>query len=169
VLAGARLPPGSAGLGGGVIFLPEAITLIRLARNVLHFGALGNTRARGFLRHFDNDFFGFHKPSYNYATESHSGQLFRFSHAEFVDECKRNKYGGIMADLMERITMEPGKCGGRPCIRGMRIRVMDILEMLSLGVSEQEILNDFPNLESDDIKACFRFAARRADFVRLSA
>ena len=74
-----------------------------------------------------------------------------------------------MEDLLSRITMEPGKCGGKPCIRSMRIRVMDILEMLGLGVSEREILTDFPDLEPEDIRACLLFAARRADFVRLSA
>lgn len=73
------------------------------------------------------------------------------------------------AGLLERITIEPGKCGGRPCIRGMRIRVVDILEMLGEGVSMEEILSDFPDLERDDIFACLQFAARRTDIVRLAA
>lgn len=55
--------------------------------------------------------------------------------------------------------MEPGKMGGRPCIRHMRIRVSDILEMLADGATEQEILADFPYLEADDIRACFAYAA----------
>ena len=71
--------------------------------------------------------------------------------------------------LLERITMEAGKCGGRPCIRGMRIRVSDILEMLGEGVSAEEILADFPDLERADILACLQFAARRTDIVRLAA
>lgn len=71
--------------------------------------------------------------------------------------------------LLERITIEPGKCGGRPCIRGIRIRVVDILEMLGEGVSMEEILSDFPDLEREDILACLQFAARRTDIVRLAA
>jgi len=71
--------------------------------------------------------------------------------------------------LLDRITIEPGKCGGRACIRGMRIRVSDILEMLSEGVSMEEILSDSPDLEREDILACLRFAARRTDIVRLAA
>lgn len=71
--------------------------------------------------------------------------------------------------LLDRITQIPGQCGGRPCIRGMRIRVADILEMLAENVSAAEILEDFPDLESADIQACLRFAARRTDFPLLSA
>lgn len=71
--------------------------------------------------------------------------------------------------LLERITIEPGKCGGRPCIRGMRIRVSDILEMLGQGVSPDEILSDFPDLEREDILASLQFAARRTDIIRLAA
>lgn len=73
------------------------------------------------------------------------------------------------ASLLNRITMEPGKCGGKPCIRGMRIRVSDILEMLGDGVSMEEILADFPDLEREDILASLQFAARRSDIVRLAA
>ena len=65
------------------------------------------------------------------------------------------------ASLLSRITIEPGKCGGKPCIRGMRIRVSDILEMLGEGVSMEEVLADFPDLERDDILASLQFAARR--------
>ncbi|MBW4685766.1 MAG: DUF433 domain-containing protein [Komarekiella atlantica HA4396-MV6] len=71
--------------------------------------------------------------------------------------------------LMSRITQNPGQCGGRPCIRGMRIRVSDILEMLAENVSPAEILEDFPDLEPEDIQACLLFAARRTDFPRLTA
>ena len=71
--------------------------------------------------------------------------------------------------LETRITTNPRQCGGRPCIRGMRIRVTDILEMLAQGVSAAEILSDFPDLETEDIQACLLFAARRADIARLVA
>ena len=61
----------------------------------------------------------------------------------------------------DRITIEPGKRGGKPIIRGMRITVYDVLEYLASGMSEREILNDFPELTQDDIRACLRFAADR--------
>lgn len=73
------------------------------------------------------------------------------------------------ASLLNRITIEPGKCGGKPCIRGMRIRVSDILEMLGEGIGMDEILADFPDLEREDILASLQFAARRSDIVRLAA
>lgn len=73
------------------------------------------------------------------------------------------------ASLLDRITIEPGKCGGKPCIRGMRIRVSDILEMMGDGVGMDEILRDFPDLERDDILASLQFAARRSDIVRIAA
>jgi uncharacterized protein (DUF433 family) len=72
------------------------------------------------------------------------------------------------AALLDRITIEPGKCGGKPCIRGMRIRVSDLLEMLGEGASMEEILTDFPDLEREDILASLQFAARRSDIVRLA-
>lgn len=55
---------------------------------------------------------------------------------------------------MDRITFNPDQCGGRPCIRGMRIRVKDVLDLLAAGLSEPEILGDFPYLEAEDIRAC---------------
>ena len=76
---------------------------------------------------------------------------------------------GKLQDLMHRITQTPGLCGGRPCIRGMRIRVCDVLEMLAERVSVTEILEDFPDLEMEDIQACLVFAARRTEFPRLTA
>jgi uncharacterized protein (DUF433 family) len=72
-------------------------------------------------------------------------------------------------NLLERITIDPGKCGGRPCIRGLRIRVSDILGMLAEDVSHQEILRDFPYLEPDDIKATLAYAARQSDHAVLQA
>lgn len=71
--------------------------------------------------------------------------------------------------LLERITFNPEQCGGRPCIRGMRIRVSDILEMLAEGVSEKEILQDFPDLSKEDIQASLLFAAKRIDFAKVAA
>jgi len=64
-----------------------------------------------------------------------------------------------MTELLKRITIEPGKMHGRPCIRGLRIRVQDLLEMLAGGASAEEILADFPYLEADDIRAALAYAA----------
>jgi uncharacterized protein (DUF433 family) len=63
---------------------------------------------------------------------------------------------------MERITIEPGQCGGRPCIRGLRLRVMDVLDLLSHGASHSEILQDHPELEENDIRAALAWAAAQA-------
>ncbi|MEW5942789.1 MAG: DUF433 domain-containing protein [Pseudomonadota bacterium] len=72
-------------------------------------------------------------------------------------------------NLLKRITQTPGVCGGRPCVRGMRIRVSDILDMLADNVTPAEILADFPDLEPEDIQACLAFASHRLDFPRLAA
>jgi uncharacterized protein (DUF433 family) len=69
---------------------------------------------------------------------------------------------------MNRITFNPNQCGGRPCIRGMRIRVKDVLDMLAAGESEQTILQDYPDLEVGDIRACLEYAATRVDHAVLS-
>ena len=61
----------------------------------------------------------------------------------------------------DRITIDPTKRGGKPCIRGLRITVYDVLEYLASGMSEADILNDFPDLTRDDIRACLEFAADR--------
>lgn len=71
--------------------------------------------------------------------------------------------------LESRITHNPLQCGGKPCIRGMRIRVSDILHMLAEGVSSEMILLDYPDLELADIQACLLYAARRANLERLVA
>jgi uncharacterized protein (DUF433 family) len=68
-----------------------------------------------------------------------------------------------MANLSDRITVEPGKCGGRPCIRGLRIRVKDVLDMLAGGATREEILHDYPYLENEDITAVLEFASRATD------
>ncbi len=70
---------------------------------------------------------------------------------------------------MDRITIDPGQCGGRPCIRGMRIRVKDVLDMLAGGATAAEILADFPDLEAEDIQACLAYAARYLDHPVLVA
>ena len=64
-------------------------------------------------------------------------------------------------DYRQIITMEPGKRGGKPCIRGMRISVYDVLGWLASGMSKEDILRDFPELTLDDIQACLQFAADR--------
>jgi len=66
-------------------------------------------------------------------------------------------------DLLKRITVEKDKCGGKPCIRNMRIRVKDVLDMLASGMTNQEILDDYPYLENDDIRAVLMYAARQFD------
>ena len=72
-------------------------------------------------------------------------------------------------DLLSRITVEPGKMGGRPCIRGMRIRVMDILENLAHGATRAEILESFPYLEDEDISAALLYAAQATDHRVIAA
>ena len=62
--------------------------------------------------------------------------------------------------LLDRITIEPGKMGGRPCIRRMRIRVTDVLDMLVGGATQEQILADYPYLEADDIRASLAYAAQ---------
>ena len=66
---------------------------------------------------------------------------------------------------LARITQTPGQCGGKPCIRGMRIRVSDMLEMMAENVSAEEILTDFPDLEPEDIRACLLW--KQAEAVKL--
>ncbi len=72
-------------------------------------------------------------------------------------------------DYLERITFDPEQCSGRPCIRGMRIRVKDVLEMLAGGASEAKILEDFPDLEAGDIRACLQYASAQVSHAVLQA
>ena len=74
-----------------------------------------------------------------------------------------------MAALFDRITVNPKQCGGRPCIRGMRIRVTDVLDLLAHGLSPEQILEEHPDLESADITACLRFASGRLDHPVIAA
>ncbi len=68
-----------------------------------------------------------------------------------------------MSTLLGRITVDAAICGGKPCIRGTRMRVSDVLDLLASGASRQEILADYPYLEDDDISAALEFAARQSD------
>jgi uncharacterized protein (DUF433 family) len=71
--------------------------------------------------------------------------------------------------ITERITLNPEQCGGRPCIRGMRIRVIDVLELLAAGLSTEQVLEELPDLEALDVQAALRYAARRLDHPVLVA
>jgi len=68
-----------------------------------------------------------------------------------------------MSDFLARITIQPEQCHGQPCIRGLRMRVVDILEMLAGGMTQDEILGDYPFLEPDDIRAAIQYAAKALD------
>lgn len=74
-----------------------------------------------------------------------------------------------MSDLLTRITIRPDQCGGRPCIRGMRMRVSDVLGMLAAGETPESILAHHPDLEPDDISACLAYAAREVDHPAIRA
>lgn len=74
-----------------------------------------------------------------------------------------------MTELIDRITVNPEQCGGRPCIRGMRIRVVDVLDLLASGLTVDEVLEELPDLEKDDILASLQYAARKLDHPRLAA
>ena len=74
-----------------------------------------------------------------------------------------------MPQIADRITVDPEQCGGRPCIRGMRIRVVDVLDLLANGLSQAAILEELPDLSRDDIVACLRFARQRIDHPVLAA
>ncbi len=74
-----------------------------------------------------------------------------------------------MSNLMDRITINPEQCGGRPCIRGMRIRVIDILDLFAAGLSPEQILEEMPDLEKEDLQAALQYAARKLDHPVLAA
>ena len=74
-----------------------------------------------------------------------------------------------MATLAERITVDPEQCGGRPCIRSMRIRVTDVLDLLASGLTPAQVLAELPDLEPEDISACLRFASQRVDHPVVTA
>jgi uncharacterized protein (DUF433 family) len=74
-----------------------------------------------------------------------------------------------MEDQLSRTTVNPRQCGGRPCIRGMRIRVIDILDLYAAGLSSEQILEELPDLEAADLSAALRYAARQLDHPVLAA
>ncbi len=74
-----------------------------------------------------------------------------------------------MSDLLKRITVNPEQCGGRPCIRGMRIRVTDVLDLFAAGLNAEQILEEMPDLEADDLKAALQYAARWLDHPVVAA
>jgi uncharacterized protein (DUF433 family) len=74
-----------------------------------------------------------------------------------------------MSKLLERITVNPKQCGGRPCIRGMRIRVSDVLDLFAAGLTTEEILEEMPDLQADDLKAALFYASRKLDHPVLVA
>ena len=80
-----------------------------------------------------------------------------------------NVYISGMMNLLSRITIRPEQCHGQPCIRSMRVRVTDILEMLASGMTHQQVLADFPDLETDDIRAALAYAARDISHPVVSA
>ena len=74
-----------------------------------------------------------------------------------------------MTDLASRITINPRQCAGRPCIRGMRIRVTDVLDLFAAGLSGEQILEELPDLERDDLRAALEYAARKIDHPGVAA
>lgn len=75
----------------------------------------------------------------------------------------------MTANLLDRITSNPVQCGGRPCVRGRRIRVVDVLDLYAAGLTAEEILKELPDLEPEDLKACLQFAVRRLDHPLIAA
>jgi uncharacterized protein (DUF433 family) len=74
-----------------------------------------------------------------------------------------------VSNLIDRITINPEQCGGRPCIRGMRIRVIDVLDLFAAGLTAEQILAEMPDLEAEDLQAALQYAARRLDHPVLAA
>ena len=74
-----------------------------------------------------------------------------------------------MTEVFDRITVNPNQCGGRPCIRGMRIRVSDVLDLLAAGLTPANVLDELPDLVQDDIDAVLRFASRKLNHPILAA
>lgn len=75
----------------------------------------------------------------------------------------------VVTQVAERITVDPEQCGGRPCIRGMRIRVVDVLDLLANGLTPEQIVEEMPDLELEDVYASLRFASRRLDHPVVAA
>ena len=69
-----------------------------------------------------------------------------------------------MANLAKRITVDLEQCGGRPCILGMRVRVTDVLDLLAVGLTPEQVISELPYLELDGVRACIRFVSQRLDY-----
>ena len=80
-----------------------------------------------------------------------------------------HEYLHRIESLLARITTNPRQCGGRPCIRGMRIRVADVLQLFAAGLTAEQILAEMPDLEVADLQAALQYAARQLDYPRLAA
>ncbi|MBN1927933.1 MAG: DUF433 domain-containing protein [Chlorobiaceae bacterium] len=74
-----------------------------------------------------------------------------------------------MSEWQNRISIDPNQCGGRPCIRGLRIRVIDILDLLAAGLNQDEILEELPDLEKEDILAALKYASQKLDHPVIAA
>ena len=71
--------------------------------------------------------------------------------------------------MKDRVTIDPEQCGGRPCIRGMRIRVIDVLDLLANELTPEQIVEELPDLEAEDVQACLKYARRRLNHPVLTA
>ena len=74
-----------------------------------------------------------------------------------------------MSDWKKRITINPDQCGGRPCIRGMRIRVIDVLDLLAAGLTQDQVLEELPDLEKEDIEAALKYASAKLNHPIIAA
>jgi uncharacterized protein (DUF433 family) len=74
-----------------------------------------------------------------------------------------------MSNLKKRITVNPDQCGGRPCIRGMRIRVVDVLDLLAAGLTQDQVLNELPDLEKEDIESALKYARSKVNHPVIAA
>ena len=74
-----------------------------------------------------------------------------------------------MEELLRRITINPEQCGGRPCIRGMRIRVKDVLDLYASGLNAEQILEEMPDLEKEDLQASLQYASKKLDHPVIAA
>lgn len=88
-----------------------------------------------------------------------------------VRECGESStlWSSEMVEIETRITTNSNQCGGRPCVRGMRIRVCDVLDLLASGLTVEQVLEELPDLERDDVLACLRFASRSVNHAILAA
>lgn len=103
-------------------------------------------------------------PDITNITSTNNGKKRLFNKVKkIILECSR------MSDLLRRITINPKQCGGRPCIRGMRIRVSDVLDLFAAGLSAEQILEEMPDLEADDLKAALLYASRKLNHPVLVA